>query len=349
MGTSPKGPGAKWMPLKRCLAIMRRLQTGPASKEELMRAVRELVPNAYTTGGDDARRKRFERDMDKLRYELGVVADYNRQEGHYLLRDPGDLLGVALSPGALRGLAFLLSTFAPPSAASDQARPLLEAIQSLLPAGQLRRLEGHDSELKIDLRHLDEGDISAQVWSAVQRAAAERHVLQFNYLSPYRDPPACRTHVVEPYRLKFQEGHWFLQAYCLRWIRREPLSPAGREHAGWLAYRLSRILEDDLEVWPDKFPADQRRRRLVPLEYRLGPVLHRGGVSARFEDMQVSAVEADGWVTVSARTDDLFTARRILLAYGENCQVLAPPQLRREIGAAARRMAGFYPDEEGDG
>jgi predicted DNA-binding transcriptional regulator YafY len=23
---------------------------------------------------------------------------------------------------------------------------------------------------------------------------------------------------VEPYRLKFQEGHWFLQAYCLRWM-----------------------------------------------------------------------------------------------------------------------------------
>jgi proteasome accessory factor C len=323
---------------------VRRLQTGPASKEELTRAVRELVPDAYAAGSDRARRKRFERDVANVRHELGVGVDYDRQEGHYRLLDPGDLLGIALSPEALRGLAFLLSTFAPQSAASDQARPLLEAIQALLPAGQLRRLEGRDSELEIDLRHLDEGDISAQVWSAVQRAAATRHVLH----SPNRDPPAPITHVVEPYRLKFQEGHWFLQAYCLRWIRREPLSPAEREHAGWLAYRLSRIQTDGLEVWPDKFPADQRRRRLVALEYRLGPVLHRGGVSPRFEDMQVSAVEADGWVTVSARTDDLFTARRILLAYGENCQVLAPPQLRREIGAAARKMAGFYPEEESD-
>jgi predicted DNA-binding transcriptional regulator YafY len=344
MGISSRAPEVKWLPLKRCLAIVRRLQAGPASKEELMRAARELVPDAYEAGNDRARRKRFERDMENVRYELGVVVDYDRREGHYRLLDPGDLLGVALSPEAMHGLAFLLSTFAPQSAASDQARPLLEAIQSLLPAGRLRRLEGHASELEIDLRHLDEGDISAQVWSAVQRAAAERHVLQFDYLSPYHDPPACRTHLVEPYRLKFQEGHWFLQAYCLRWIRREPLSPAEREHAGWLAYRLSRIQTDGLEVWPDKFPTDQRRRRLVPLEYRLGPVLHRGGVSSRFEDMQVSAVEADGWVTVSARTDDLFTARRILLAYGENCQVLAPPQLLREIGAAARKMAGFYPE-----
>jgi predicted DNA-binding transcriptional regulator YafY len=51
-------------------------------------------------------------------------------------------------------------------------------------------------------------------------------------------------------------------------------------------------------------------------------------------------------VTVTAKTDDLFTARRILLAYGENCEVLDPPQLRRQIAQATRKMAGFYEEEE---
>ena len=61
--------------------------------------------------------------------------------------------------------------------------------------------------------------------------------------------------------------------------------------------------------------------------------------------MEGSALEPDGWVTVTAKTDDLFAARRILLAYGENCEVLAPPQLRRRMAVAAQTMAGFYADE----
>jgi predicted DNA-binding transcriptional regulator YafY len=133
-----------------------------------------------------------------------------------------------------------------------------------------------------------------------------------------------------------------LDAYC----RRSRGPDHQREHVGWLPYRLTRVQVAGLEVWPDKFPPRQRRRRLIALRYRLGPELHRGGVSARFEEMEVSPVEPDGWVTVSARTDDLFTARRILLAYGENCEVLAPPQLRRQMAAAARKMAGFYGEDE---
>jgi predicted DNA-binding transcriptional regulator YafY len=196
--------------------------------------------------------------------------------------------------------------------------------------------------VEIDLRHLDQGEIPAGVWSAVHRAVAGRHVLEFDYLSPYYDPPQCRTHIVEPYHLKFQDGHWNLHAYCRRWIGAQ----AQQEHPGWRTYRLTRLEPGSLDVWPDKFPPDQRRRRLVSLRYRLGPVLHRGGVSRRFEDMEVSAVEPDGWVTVTAKTDDLFTARRVLLAYGENCEVLDPPQLRRQIAQATRKMAGFYEDEE---
>jgi predicted DNA-binding transcriptional regulator YafY len=49
---------------------------------------------------------------------------------------------------------------------------------------------------------------------------------------------------------------------------------------------------------------------------------------------------------VTAKTDDLFIARRVLLAYGENCQVLTPPELRRQMARAAREMARFYAEDE---
>jgi predicted DNA-binding transcriptional regulator YafY len=334
--------GAQWTSFQRCLAIVRRLQEGPASKAQLMCAVRESVPPAYGPGALDALRKKFERDIQNVREQLGVAAPYDRRSGLYSLGQAGPWLSVGLSPEALRGLALLLNTFDEASAAGEVARPLLEAIQRLLPPDLLRQLERHNPAMEIDLRDLEQGEIPPQVWNTVRRAIAERRVLQFDYISPGHDPPERRTHVVEPYPLKFQDGHWRLLAFCRRWSGAREL----QEPAGWLTYRLSRIQPDGLEVWPDKFPPTQRRRRLVPLQYRLGPALHRGGVSPRFEDMQVSPVEEDGWVTVTTRTDDLFAARRILLGYGENCRVLAPPELRREMAAAARMMAEFYKDEE---
>jgi len=342
MSNAGVGWGSKWLSIRRCLVIVRCLQEGPASKAELTRAVRELAPGAYSAGSDAARRKRFERDMRNVREELGVDVDYERGAGQYVLVDSGPLLSVGLSPDALGGLAFLLNTFDAESAASEQTQPLLEAIQRLLPGDQLSKLERYSPELEINLRHLDHGEIHPGILATVRRAVAERHVLQFDYVSPRHDPPQIHTHVVEPYRLRFQNGHWQLGAYCRRWSG----SQGQKAHAGWLTYRLTRIEIDSVEVWPHKFPRDQRRRRLVTLVYRLGPALHRGGVSPRFEEMDVSAIEADGWVTVSARTDDLFAARRILLAYGENCQVLEPPELRRQVATAARKMAGFYDEDE---
>jgi proteasome accessory factor C len=318
------------------------LQAGPASKAELMRAVRESVADAYGAGTGEARRKCFERDMASIRWQLGVIVDYDRRAGQYVLADSGPLVSLALSADALRGLAFLLSTFNQESAASEHTRPLLEAIQSLLPAEQRRKLEQHNPELELDLRHLDHGEISPQVWTSVCRAITRRRVLQFDYLSPQHDPPQCRMHIVEPYYLKFQDGHYQLHAFCRRWVGPRHC----QDDAGWRIYRLTRIQESGLELRPEKFPPTQWRRRLVPLQYRLGPVLHRGGVSRRFEEMEVSPVEPDGWVTVTAKTDDLFAARRILLAYGENCEVLAPPQLRRQLAAAARSMAELYAEAE---
>jgi predicted DNA-binding transcriptional regulator YafY len=334
-------PGSQWTAFRRCLAVFQRLAQGPATKAELMRAARELAPGAYEAPSREAAGRRFERDVTNLKERLGAAARFDRHSGRYVLDEAGPLLGLGLSPGALRGLAFLLDTFDEASAAADTVRPLLEAIQRLLPPDQLRRLQGASPELDVDLRHLDRGEIAPGVWEAVRRAASARRLLRFEYVSTRDDPPVTRTHEVEPERPRFREGHWALPAYC----RRVVTGGEERLDAGRLTYRLTRIRPESVEVMPDKF-TPRPRPRGTRLVYRLGRDVHRGGVSARFEEMQVSPAGADGWVTVTARTDDLFAARRVLLAYGENCQVLAPPELRRQVATAARKMAGFYEEEE---
>ncbi len=319
--------------------MLRHLQRGPADRKTLMQAVREAVSDAYGPGNDDARRKRFERDLWNLRHRLGAWVEWDPVQRVYRLVDGGPWASLALPEEAMRGLAFLLETFGPESGAAEIVQPLLNALLAVLPADQRRRLEGQSAELRLDLRRLDEGEIAPLVWREVRRAVARRRVLRFRYLSPRHERPRPRTHTVEPYELRFHRGHYELRAYCRHWI-----NPFGQEriNAGWFRYRLDHILAEGLEVLPDVLPPGQRRRRQETVRYRLAPQLARGGVSRHFAEMTVSAPDAEGWVEVTGKTDDLFEARRILLAYGENCRVLAPPSLVREMEQAARGMADLY-------
>ena len=330
---------SKWKTVRRCLAMLRRLQRGPADRAALMQAARVLVADAYGDGTEAARHKRFERDMRNLRHQLGAVVEWDSQMTVYRLTDSGPLGGLELPEDGLRGLAFLLETFGPESGASEVVQPLVDALLAALPADQQRRLESRSAELRLDLRRLDEGEIPPLVWDKVRRAVHSRQVLCMQYLSPRHEQPEPRMHTVEPYELRFHRGHYELRAYCRHWR-----NPWGQEKydAGWFRYRLDHILPDDLMVLPEKLPPGQRKQRQVAIRYRLSPYLARGGVSRHFQEMTVSEPDEDGWVEVAGKTDDLFEARRILLAYGEGCRVLAPPSLVRDMERAARGMAKLY-------
>ena len=338
MSGRPGNRESKWRTVRRCLAMLHRLQRGPADRDALMRAVREMVPDAYGPANPDARRKRFERDLWNLRHKLAAEVEWDPDQGVYRLVDNGPWGGLELSEEALRGLAFLFETFGPESGAAEVVRPLLEALLWALPGDQQRRVERQSAELRLDLRRLDEGEIDPVVWDKVRRAVTMRRMLRFRYLSPRHERPEPRIHTVEPYELRFR-GHYELRAYCRHWS-----NPLGQEkmHAGWFRYRLDHMLAEGLVILPDRLPPGQRYRRLETVRYRLAPQLARGGVSRHFDEMTVSAPDAEGWVEVTGKTDDLFEARRVLLAYGENCQVLAPPSLVRGMERAAQGLADLY-------
>jgi len=53
-------------------------------------------------------------------------------------------------------------------------------------------------------------------------------------------------------------------------------------------------------------------------------------------------VDEDGWIVVTAEAEDMFWAAKTLLKYGENCQVLEPPQLVAEMQQVVREMGKSY-------
>ncbi|MGQ9627971.1 MAG: hypothetical protein ACUVV0_13835 [Anaerolineae bacterium] len=78
----------QWLVLRRCLAIIYRVQRGPATWKELVQAVlAQEGKDAY--GGTEGRAlyRRLEKDLCRIRKELMVDLYFDRQVGGYVLRD----------------------------------------------------------------------------------------------------------------------------------------------------------------------------------------------------------------------------------------------------------------------
>jgi predicted DNA-binding transcriptional regulator YafY len=52
--------------------------------------------------------------------------------------------------------------------------------------------------------------------------------------------------------------------------------------------------------------------------------------------------DEDGWVTASISLEDLWHAEANLLQLGPDAEVVAPPELRERVAAAARAVASTY-------
>ena len=58
--------------------------------------------------------------------------------------------------------------------------------------------------------------------------------------------------------------------------------------------------------------------------------------------MTAGEPDAAEWVEIQAKVEDLFQAHRVLLAYGELCQAIAPPKLVEMMKTAVSGMNQYY-------
>lgn len=327
-----------WDALKRALLILRFLRQEPAGKTALIRLVQEVMPDAYREENEKAQSRTFERDLDNVRYRLEAMVAWDAGLRQYVLQEAGPFVQAALPDEALSGLAFLMDSFTTSEEIQEVIRPLLHWVGQTIPHSQMRQLSHQKVPVQVNIRRISEHDIHPVVWEKVIYAIRQRRIVEFFYTSPHHERSEPRRHTVEPYEHYFRNGHFYLKAYCLRWV-----APNGFEDGKFWAnpYRLDYILPDDL-VLLGTFVHREKRTRMIPIRYKLSPHIVRGGISRYFADMQVSQPDADGWVEVNASTDNEFEAYRTLLAYGDQCVVLAPPSLVDRLRQVAESLHNFY-------
>ncbi|MCL4861678.1 MAG: WYL domain-containing protein [Caldilineaceae bacterium] len=325
--------------LLRSLAILRQLQRSPADRDSLADYVRIVVdPTAYGEMRTKADQQLFANDIKRLR-ELGVDIYYHT--GAYHLVSYGAFSPVGLGDDALNALAFLSESFGPGAPNSNAVQELVRQVADWLPESQRDSLVGRRRRLRMDLRRRDHDQIHPAVQNAIERALSQRRLLQFHYRSPSQADGASRTHTVQPWGLYFDtlRRHLYLDAYCL-----SVTGPYGfHRQELWRAYRLGRILPDEIKVLPDRLPPERPSRPRIPLEYWLAPEIARQDeITAHFDDTQLHERDAHGWLRVTATTHDLFQATRLLLTYGPYCKVTGGPAARQEMARLVRGMAGLY-------
>lgn len=159
--------------------------------------------------------------------------------------------------------------------------------------------------------------------------------------SPSQADGIPRRHTVEPWFLHYDtvRHHLFLDAYRL-----VVEGPEGRlEQLRWQKYRPVRIVPDEIEVLPHRLPPTPPKRHSYAVKYLLAPEIARlGNISRHFEPMTVHEPDEDGWVRVTATTDDTFRAIQLLLGYGLRCRVVGGEEVRREMETNVRAMANLH-------
>lgn len=326
---------------RRCLALLQRLQRGPASKQALIEAALAKVDREVYGGKVSPRAldKRFEADKKRLETLFGVKLRYRRADNTYEIRDVWEPF-LDLPDEAVQAIAFLQSTFSPAAPQSEQIQNFLSLLQTYLPLERQHDLEGQRTALAVEWGQRDSDAISPQLEAALSKALLEHRLIVFDYQSPAQADKQPRRHTVEPWQRYFDSvrGHYYLRGYC-----RRVAGPLGTfDLKRYFHYRLGRI--SNLEILPQKLPPFPPPVPKVKFAYRLSPEIARLGDVTAHPGITITALEPqpDESIIVQAETDDVWRAARSLLHYGPNCQVLPGSSVFYELQKTIKAMAAVY-------
>ena len=188
------------------------------------------------------------------------------------------------------------------------------------------------SWIEVDFSSWGRDPAEKEAFDVLKAAILNAHLVCLTY---YNAAGEQSERVVEPVRLHFKGGRWYLQAYC-------------RTRQAWRTFRLSRIgravrLEESFPPrldGPPPLEAAAPASAVTALSLRFAPTAaYRVFDSFRREDIRR---EEDGSLSVSAWYPEDTWVYGFLLSFGGEVEVLSPPHIRRILWEKARDVLQMY-------
>jgi predicted DNA-binding transcriptional regulator YafY len=257
-------------------------------------------------------------------------------------------LGVPIVAQAGEGYSILEGFFLPPLVfTADEAKAVFLGIKMLESSGNFQK-ETADAIAKLQTAippHLHKQivplvqaiefyskkrrfDLHNPVLINIQRAIQEKCVLSLTYLG--WDENVAVERQIEPFRLLYNEGTWYLNAYC-------------RLRQDLRSFRLERIQNLRLlrETFQREYPVPIPEDASLEVAIYFPTKLLRRVLEHQHYGFVAESKEADG-STFHYKLHSLSEIRAWVLGWGAEAEVLKPEELRQEIRKEAEKWLLRY-------
>ncbi len=289
-------------------------------------------------------RRTIFRDLDALR-QSGVPLRYDERLQRYHIPETYFLPPTNFTPEEALALIVLcedlggreeLPFFGP-------ARRAALKLASSLPARLRERLRTTGHAVTVRMPPTNPLHAQSPVYEQLLEAISERRSVRIGYRGPTEDEISTRLH---PYRLLFSRRSWYV-------IGRSSLHRATRTFNVGRIRRLE-ILDDPYEI-PRGFSLDRYLRNawhLIPepgpdreVVVRFSKLVAQNVAEVRWHKTQRLQINDDGTLDFHVTVSGLREISWWILGYGDQAEVLEPPELRRIIAKHAASLVEKYGDE----
>jgi predicted DNA-binding transcriptional regulator YafY len=285
--------------------------------------------------------KTIQRDLDYMRYQLGLPIEFDYARGGYYFTKPitdlplfqlteSELVSVFVAQKALE--AYRGTPFEQP------LRTAFEKLQAATSNPAFRiSISWEDLGSSISFRHFQAYLPDVTIFAELAKAIQIEEVVEFDYKK--LDAKAFEKRTVEPWHLACVSGQWYLLGYdSSRGARRifvlgrmQNVSVTGREFANPKPgdKDIQQLFQNNFQIWQ----SENARLEQIVLRFsgRAAQLVRERNwhPSQRLQEL------ADGNLEVSLSLNSLEEIVPWILSWGRHCEVISPLRLHKKVVSQA--------------
>ena len=287
-------------------------------------------------------RRTIFRDLDALR-SAGVAVIYDEVHERHHIPAAHFLPATNFTPEEALAMVVLCHDVGPqlPAPLFAPSRSAALKLESLLPARLREEVRLAGRAVNVQTAPTNPLCGRESVYEQLLRAVTRRHSVRVSYRSLAEEKEICTR--LHPYRLLFSRRSWYV-------IGRSSLHRATRTFNVGRILRLE-PLEDPYEI-PRGFSIERYLRNawhLIPepgpdreVVVRFGKKVAQNVAEVAWHKSQRLAFRPDGSLDFSVTVSGLQEISWWILGYGDQAEVIRPPELRRIVAGHAARMLQRY-------